>query len=330
MNPNDPPLFVAAAAMLCALACFPAHSQSTSPYPAKPVRFVVPYPPGGTTDIVARGIGSKLAERLGQQVVIDNRGGASTIIGAELAARAAPDGYTLLLATQTTLSVNPYLVPKLPYDAVRDFAPVTPAVYFPYVIAANPAVPANSVKELIALAKANPGTIRYSTPGTGSTNHLAGALFAMMTGTRLVHVPYKGAGPALTGVLAGEVQFIITGIATVLPQVKSGRAKIIAVCSQRRLANWPDIPAAGEEPGLKGYEGGTWFGVVTSAGTPARIVQKLNREIVASLAAPDLSERFTALGFEIRTSTPEEFARFIKADMARIARIIKGAGITLE
>ncbi len=304
-------------------------AQDTAAYPSRPIRFIVPYPPGGTTDIVARGIALKLAERVGQQVVVDNRGGASTIIGAELAARAAPDGYTLLLTTATTMSINPQVVKKLPYDPVKDFAPITPAVYFPYVIAAHPSVPASSMKELIELAKAKPDTIKYSTPGTGSTNHLAGALLESMAGIKLVHVPYKGSGPALTGMLGGEVQLIITGIATVLPHAKTGKAKIIAVCGEKRLPSWPDIPAVGEA-GLPGYEGGTWFGVVTSAGTPRAVVGKLNREIVASLQSPDLKERFTAIGFEIFTSTPDEFSRFIQTDMARTAKVIRSAGIKVE
>ena len=319
------------AAALAAIIALPAIAQTASSYPTRPIRFIVPYPPGGTTDIVARGIGSKLSDRVGQQVVVDNRGGASTMIGAELAARAAPDGYTILLTTATTMSINPHVVKKLPYDPLRDFAPVTPAVYFPYVIAAHPSLPANSIKELIALAKAKPGTIKYSTPGTASTNHLAGALLESMAGIKLVHVPYKGSGPALTGMLSGEVDTIITGIATVIPHAKSGKAKILAVCADKRLSNWPDIPAVGEAaPGLKGYEGGTWFGVVTTAGTPQAVVQKLNREIVASLSSPDLKERFTALGFEVFTSTPEEFARFIKTDMGRAAQAIRSAGIQLE
>ena len=328
--PLKPVLISLLPGALAAAVWLPAHGQSTPPYPTKPIRFVVPYPPGGTTDIVARGIALKLGPRFDQQVIVDNRGGASTIIGAEVGAHAAPDGYTLLLVTQTTLSINPNVYPKLPYEATRDFAPITPAVYFPYVIAAHPSLPAKSVKELIALAKAKPGTIKYSTPGTASTNHLAGALFESMTGVKFIHVPYKGSGPAFTGMLSGEVDLIITGIATVLPQVKSGRARIIAVCGDKRLANWPEIPAVGEEPVLKGYEGGTWFGVVTKAGTPRAIVQKLNREIVAVLTAPDLGERFTALGFEVRTSTPEEFARFIKTDLVRMGKIIKSAAIRLD
>ncbi|MGE5524527.1 MAG: Bug family tripartite tricarboxylate transporter substrate binding protein [Rhodospirillaceae bacterium] len=317
----------AAAIAACALSTYAVHAAET--YPARPIRFIVPYPPGGTTDIVARGIATKLSERLGQQVVVDNRGGASTIIGAELVARAVPDGYTMLLTTATTMSINPQIVKKLPYDAVKDFAPITPAVYFPYVIAAHPSVAANTPKELIDLAKAKPETLKYSTPGTGSTNHLAGALLESMAGIKLVHVPYKGSGPALTGMLSGEVQLIITGIATVLPHAKSGKAKIIAVCGEKRLASWPDIPAVGEA-GLPGYEGGTWFGVVTTAGAPRAIIDKLNREIVASLASPDLKERFTAIGFEVFTSTPDEFARFIKADMARAAKVIKSAGIQAD
>jgi tripartite-type tricarboxylate transporter receptor subunit TctC len=305
-------------------------AQSTPiSYPTKPIRFVVPYPPGGTTDIVARGIAAKLSEGFGQQVVIDNRGGASTIIGAETAAKALPDGYTILLVTATTLSINPQIYPKLPYDAARDFSPITPVVYFPYVIAAHPSLPANSITELLALAKAKPGTIKYSTPGTASTNHLAGALLESMAGIKLLHVPYKGAGPAATAMLGGEVNFVITGIATVLSQWKSGKTKIIAVCADKRLSNWPDIPAVAEA-GLKGYEGGTWFGVVTRAGVPRPIIDKLNKEIIASLQTADVKERFIAQGFDVYTSTPEEFTRFIKTDMARTARVIKTAGIKLS
>jgi tripartite-type tricarboxylate transporter receptor subunit TctC len=322
--------------VLATVITFAMHSPSNvlgqtgvASYPNKPIRFVVPYPPGGTTDIVARGIAAKLSERLGQQVIIDNRGGASTIIGAEAAAKAAPDGYTILLVTATTLSINPQLYPKLPYDAARDFAPVTPVVYFPYVIAAHPSVPANTVVELITLAKAKPGAIKYSTPGTASTNHLAGALLETMAGIKLLHVPYKGSGPATTAMLGGEVNFVITGIASVLPQWKSGKTKILGVCGDKRLSNWPDIPAVGEA-GLKGYEGGTWFGVVTRAGVARTIIDKLNKEIIASLATSDVKERFTAQGFDVWTSTPEEFTRFVKTDMARTAKVIKIAGIKLS
>lgn len=322
-------LFAGLAAMLATAAWRSAHAQPASAWPARPVRFIVPYPPGGTTDIVARGIAAKLGESFGQQVVIDNRGGASTIIGAELAAKASPDGYTILLATATTLSINPQVFPKLPYDTVRDYAPITPAVNVPFVLAAHPSLAANSVKELIALAKARPGTIAYGTPGTASTNHLGGALLEAMAGVRLLHVPFKGSGPAMTGVLGGQVQLIITGIATVLPHAKSGKAKILAFCADNRHPNLPDVPSTGEA-GLKGYQAGTWFGVVTRAGTPRAIISKYNREIIAALAAPDLKDRLVGIGFDIKTSTPEAFAQFIKSDLAQTAQIIRTAGIRLE
>jgi tripartite-type tricarboxylate transporter receptor subunit TctC len=303
-------------------------AQTKQAYPTRPIRFVVPYPPGGTTDIVARGIGAKLSERWGQQVVVDNRGGASTIIGAEAVAKSAPDGYTLLLTTATTMSINPQVFPKLPYHPVRDFAPITTAVNVPFVIAAHPSLPANTVTELVALAKSKPGTIRYSTPGTASTNHVAGALLETLTGIKLLHVPYKGSGPAATAVLSGEVDFIITGMGTVSSHWKAGKLKILAFGTEKRHPNFPDIPSTGEA-GLKGYEAGTWFGIVTRAGTPTPVIQTLNKEIVAALTAPDLHDRLVAIGFDIFTSTPEEFARFMKNDMARVANVIKSAGIKL-
>ena len=305
----------------------PAAAQSpVTAYPNKPIRLVVPYPPGGTTDIVARGIGTKLAERLGQQVVIDNRGGASTIIGAESVARSAPDGYTLLLTTATTMSINPQVNPKLPYDVVKDFAPIASAVNVPFMIAAHPAVPAGSLPELIALAKANPGTLKYSTPGSASSNHLAGALLESMAGIKLLHIPYKGSGPAITAALGGEVELVITGIATLTQHWKAGRIKLLAIGADNRHPSWPDIPSTGEA-GLKGYYAGTWFGVVGRAGTPRTIIDQLNREIVAALVAGELKERLTAIGFDVFTGTPEEFARFLLNDRARAATVIKSAGI---
>ena len=310
-----------------AAAC--AHAQAPANYPSRPVRFIVPYPPGGTTDIVARGIAVKLGERLGQQFVIDNRGGASTMIGADLAAKSAPDGYTLLLATQTTLSINPQVFKQVPYDVTKDFAPITPVVYLAYIIAAHPSFQAKSITELIALAKAKPGSIAYGTPGTASTNHVAGALLETMAGIKLLHIPFKGAGPALTATLGGEVPLIITGIATLLPHVKTGRAKILAFCTEKRHPSWPDIPSTGEA-GLKGYDGGTWFSIVTRTGTAPAIINALNKEIITSLSTPELKERFTAIGFDIRTSTPDELSRFIKEDMARIAKVIKSSGIKAE
>ncbi|HEX2829397.1 MAG TPA: tripartite tricarboxylate transporter substrate binding protein [Burkholderiales bacterium] len=323
MNREKKALVAACITAVGFVTCADAAEQA---YPTRPIRFVVPYPPGGTTDIVARGIGAKLSERFGQQVVVDNRGGASTIIGAEAVAKAAPDGYTLLLTTATTMSINPQVYPKLPYDAVRDFAPISSAVYVPFVIAAHPSVPANNISELIALAKAKPGTIKYSTPGNASSNHVAGALLESMAGIKLLHVPYKGSGPAATAVLTGEVQFVITGIGTLVSHWKAGKLKVLAIGSDKRHPNWPDLPSTGEA-GLKGYAAGTWFGVVTRAGTPRAIIDKLNKEIVAALASPDLKDRLVALGFDVFSGTPEEFAAFMKNDRARAAKAIQAAGI---
>ena len=328
MNRKKRALVVACITAGGVVTCVDAADKAVA-YPTRPIRFVVPYPPGGTTDIVARGIGAKLSERFGQQVVVDNRGGASTIIGAEAVAKSAPDGYTLLLTTATTMSINPQVYPKLPYDPVRDFAPISSAVYVPFVIAANPSVPANTIQELIALAKAKPGTIKYSTPGNASSNHVAGALLESMAGIKLLHVPYKGSGPAATAVLTGEVQFVITGIGTLVSQWKAGKLKVLAIGSDKRHPNWPDLPSTGEA-GLKGYAAGTWFGVVTRAGTPRAIIDKLNKEIVAALASPDLKDRLVALGFDVFSGTPEEFAAFMKTDMARAAKAIKAAGIKVS
>jgi tripartite-type tricarboxylate transporter receptor subunit TctC len=298
-------------------------------YPNRPVRFIVPYPPGGTTDIVARGVAVKLAERWGQQFVIDNRGGASTMIGADLAAKSAPDGYTLLLATQTTISINPQAFKQVPYDVVRDFAPVTLATYVPYIVAAHPSFPGRNLQDLITLASAKPGSFGFGTPGTASTNHVAGAMLESLLGIQLLHVPFKGAGPALTATLAGEVPLIITGIATVLPQVKSGRARFLVFLGEKRHPIIPDVPSTGEA-GLKGYEGGTWFSVVTRAGTPKDIVLALNKEIIAALHTQDLRERLTAAGFDVRTNSPDDFARFIRDDMGRVAKVIKASKIRAE
>ncbi len=315
---------LAAASVMAAL---PALAADT--YPTKPIRFIVPYPPGGTTDLVARSIAGKLAEKYGQQVVIDNRGGASTIIGTDMMAKAAPDGYTFGLITQTTMSINPNVVPKLPYNTERDLAPITQVVYFPYVIAAHPSTPFSTMKEMIAQAKAKPGSITYGTPGTASTNHLGGAQLEQLIGAKLLHVPFKGAGPALTAALGGQVQMVITGAATVIPQAKAGKIKIIAFAAEKRHPNWPDIPSTGEA-GLKGYEAGTWFGTVTRSGVSKSIINSLNQEIIAALNTAELKASLTGAGFDIRTQSPEEFGKYMVADRALIGKIIKVANITLD
>ncbi len=315
---------LSAAAVLSVLPAIAADS-----YPTKPIRFIVPYPPGGTTDLVARGIAGKLAEKYGQQVVIDNRGGASTIIGTDLMAKAAPDGYTFGLITQTSMSINPNVVPKLPYNTERDLAPITQVVYFPYVIAAHPSTSFNTFKEMVALAKAKPGTITYGTPGTASTNHLGGAQLEQLIGAKLLHVPFKGAGPAITAALGGQVQTVITGAATVIPQARAGKLKVIAFAAEKRHPNWPDIPSTGEA-GLKGYEAGTWFGTVTRTGVAKSIIHNLNREIIAALNTAELKTSLTGAGFDIRTQSPEEFGQYMAADRALIGKIIKTANITLD
>jgi len=304
-------------------------AQAAEQYPTKPVRLIVPYPPGGTTDLIGRGIAAKLSERYGQQFVTDNRGGASTMIGADLMASAAPDGYTIGLITQTTMSINPNVVKKLPYNVTKDFAPITQAVYVPFVIAAHPSVRANNIKEVIAMAKAKPGTVSYGTPGTASTNHLGGALLENLAGIKMLHVPFKGSGPAMNAVLGGQINLIITGASTVMPHARAGRAKVIAFAAEQRHPNWPDIPSTGEA-GLKGYSAGTWFGIVTRAGTPRAVVNSLNKEIIAALNAPELKKRLTAIGFDIRTQSPEQFGKFMRDDLAQTAKIIKTAGITLN
>lgn len=317
------------AALLAALPFVATPSFAAEKYPTKPIRLIVPYPPGGTTDLVARGIAGKLADKYGQQVVIDNRGGASTIIGTDMMAKAAPDGYTFGLITQTTMSINPNVVPKLPYNTERDLAPITQVVYFPYVIAAHPSTPFSNMKEMIAQAKAKPGSITYGTPGTASTNHLGGAQLEQLIGAKLLHVPFKGAGPALTAALGGQVQMVITGAATVIPQAKAGKIKIIAFAAEKRHPNWPDIPSTGEA-GLKGYEAGTWFGMVTRSGVAKPIISNLNQEIIAALNTAELKASLTGAGFDIRYQSPEEFGKFMAGDRALIGKVIKAANITLD
>lgn len=304
------------------------HAQSEGSYPDKPIRFIVPFPPGGNTDLVARAIGLKLTERWGQRVVVDNRAGANTAIGAVAAAGSAPDGYTILFVTKATLSINPNVYAKLPYDAVRDFAPIAPVTRYPYVIAAHPSVPVNTPSQLIALAKATPGVLTYASTGNGSAGHLAGALLETMAGIKMVHVPYKGSAAAGVGLLSGEVMFNIAAMATAVPHFKVGKLKILGVCSEKRLASWPDIPAFGAL--VKGYEGGTWFGVVTRAGTPRAIIDKLNAGITAAVSSPDVRAQFEPLGLDLYLAKPDEFASFIETDRETIRKVVKASNIRLD
>lgn len=320
---------VRALGAVCLLASVLGTAYAADSYPSRPVRFIVPYPPGGTTDLVARGIADKLSSAWGQQFVIDNRGGASTMIGAETLARAAPDGYTLGLITQTTMSINPFAVKKLPYDPVKDFAPLTQVVNNPYMIAAHVSVPFSDIKGMIAHAKAKPGAITYSTPGNGSTNHLGGALLENLAGIKLLHVPFKGSAPATTAAVAGEVNMVITGGASVASHVKAGRLKFIAFADEKRHPNYPDVPSTGEA-GLKGYRAGTWFGLVTPSGVSRDILAALHKRIVQALNEPDLKAKLTAAGFDIQTQSPEAFAKFMLEDRALVGKIIKDGGVKFD
>ena len=299
-------------------------------YPSRPIRFVVPYPPGGPLDIMARAIGQKLAQTWGQPVVVDNRAGAGGNIGADLVAKSTPDGYTLLLGAVATHAINPTLYGKLPYDPVRDFTPVALVAQVPNVLVVNPAVPAKSVRELIELARAKPGSLNFGSGSTGSTGHLAGELFKTMAGVQMAHIPYKGGSPAMADLLAGQVQLMFDNLANALPNVKAGRLRALAVTTQKRSPFMPDLPTIAES-GLPGFDLTTWFGVMLPAGTPPGIVARLNAEIVRGLSAPDMRERLAAMGAQPPAdNTPENFTAFIRAEAARYARVVRDSGARVD
>src|SRR5689334_1745775 len=304
LNATLNPVFLAAA-LLVAAALVPAQAASTGSvpaYPAKPVRIVVPYPPGGGNDIVVRAIGPKLAERLGQPVVIDNRGGATGIIGTETVAHSAPDGYTLLSHTNAGLVILPHVNPRLPYDPVRDFVPITLAASQPYMLVVHPKLPVTTVAQLIALAKSRPGTLNYSTSGIGSSTHMASVLFCRMAGVNMVHVPYKGSGAAVADLIAGQVQVRFSSIPPSLPHVKSGRLRALAVSSAKRFSLLPELPAVAET--VPGFQVDSWYGFLAPARTPAAIVQKLHAEIAAALKDSEVRARLEANGAEAVGSSP--------------------------
>jgi tripartite-type tricarboxylate transporter receptor subunit TctC len=292
------------------------------------IRLVVPSSPGGGTDITARLVAPKLSELLGQQVVIENRSGAGTMIGGEVVARAAPDGYTLLMGI-STLAINPAMYKKVPYDALRDFAPISQVVSLPNILVAHPSLPVKSVKDLVAFAKVRPAQINFASAGMGTSPHLSMELLLTMTGLRMIHVPYKGSGQGVVDVLAGHVSLMTPSILTGLPYVKDGRLRALGVTSAKRAVGAPDIPTIAEA-GVPGYEATQWFGTLAPAGTPADIVNRLHKEIVRVLAIPDMRERFAADGAEPVGSTPEEFLAYIRAETAKWADVIKQAGIKPE
>ena len=298
-------------------------------YPERPIRIVVAYTPAGATDILARTIGQKLTEAWGQPVIIDNRPGANGNIGTEYAAKATPDGYTLLMVTAGTHGINPSLYRKLGFDAVKDFAPVSLVAMVPNIFVVNNAVPAKDLKEFIAYAKANPGKLNYGSPGNGSTAHLSMELFKSMTGIQMVHIPYKGSAGVLADLIGGQIVATMDNMPPYVPQVKAGKIRALAVSPTRRSPAVPDVPTVAEA-GVPGYDSGAWFGLVAPAHTPKDIVNKLSRETARILKLPDVSARLSELGAEPVGGTPEQFAAHIKAEIAKWAKVIKDANVELQ
>jgi len=320
----------AALSLAATLAILAPHAaRAADAYPAKPVRFVVAFPPGGGTDIIARSIAQKLAERIAQQVVVDNRPGAGGNIGTDIVAKSAPDGYTMLMGSAGPLAINASLFGKMPFDPIKDLAPVTLAASTPNVLVVHPSLKAATVEELIALAKARPGEINFASSGHGTPAHLAGELFDSMAGVKMVHVPYKGAAPALADLLGGQVQLMFSTMPPALPHVKDGKLRALAVTSAKRSPAAPDLPTL-DEIALPGFEANTWHGVVVPAGTPRAIIARLNREIVAILHLPDVVERFSSQGAEALGSTPEEFAAYIRSETLKWAKVVRDSGAKAE
>ena len=310
-----------------ALFVLPAAAQN---YPVKPVRIVVPYPPGGIGDTVTRALAQGLGEQLGQPFVIDNKPGASQMIGAEMVARAPADGYTLFLGSVTSLAINVNSQKKMNYDPAKDFAPVSMAFYSPLYLVVNPSVPAQSVKELIALGKAQPGKLTFASIGQGGSIHLAGELFRSMAGLDMVHVPYKGSAPALTDVIGGQVNLMFDAGVSALPQVRAGKLRALAVTSAKRSSSAPELPTVAEAANLPGYEATIWFGLVAPAGTPRDIVTRLSQELAKVAQQPALRERFAPQGVELSATTPEEFAAIIKSEIPKWGKVLRDANVAPE
>lgn len=316
----------AVAGMLFAAVTTAATAQQN--YPMKPIRLIVPFAPGGGNDFLARFVGQKLSERLGQQFVVDNRAGASGIVATDLVAKAAPDGYTLLLGFVGPLALNPNLE-KVPYNPVRDFAAASLLASSYHILVVHPSVPARSVKELIALAKARPGEINYASSGSGATLHLVGELFKSAAGINITHIPYKGAGPAAIAVISGEAQMMFSSTTAVMPHIRANRLAALAVTSPNRSPLAPEVPTL-VESGLRGVEVGSWYALVAPAATPREIVMRLHAEIVRLTAMPDYRQQLEKQAFEPLTSSPEQFPAFVKAELEKWSKVIKTAGIKSE
>jgi tripartite-type tricarboxylate transporter receptor subunit TctC len=298
-------------------------------WPTKPVRFVVPYPPGGTSDILARTIGEKLGTALGQPVVVENKPGANGNVGADYVAKAAPDGYTFLLADIGAIAISPSVYPSLPFDPVKNFAPVTMVAYSPHILVVHPSVPAKSVAELVALAKSKPGKLNYAASSTGSAPHLAGVEFAQRAKIDWNYIPYKGGAQAITDVVGGQADLLFNGMLATYPNVKGGKLRILAVSSANRLASIPDVPTVAES-GYPGFETGSWQGILAPPGTPPEIVARLGGEVQKILATPEMKEKLAAQGADVRVTTGPELAGFITRERDRWAKVVKEAGIKAE
>ena len=316
----------------CALALVTACMAAVAfaqPYPNHAIRLVVPFPAGGTTDILARAAAQKLTEALGQSVVVDNRPGAGGNIGAELVAKAAPDGYTLLMGTVGTHAINPSLYAKMPYDHIKDFVPIILVAGVPNVLVVNPSLPIHSVADLIKLAKAKPGTINFASSGSGTSIHLSGELFKTMAGVDMTHVPYKGSAPALTDVMGGQVQIMFDNLPSSLALIKSGKLRAVAVTSLQRAPALPDVPTIAES-GLPGFEASSWFGILAPAGTPAPIVAKINAEVNKWLQSPEAKEQLLAQGAAAAGGSPEQFVAHIRAETDKWAKVVKASGAKVD
>ena len=320
---------VAIAALALVALVLASEAVGQAAFPTHGARLVVPFPPGGPLDAVGRAIAQKLTEAWGQSVVVDNRPGAGGNIGADLVAKSAPDGYTIVMGALSTHAVNPSLYPSMPYDAVKDFAPITLVAVTPNVLVVNPSLPVNSVQELVAYAKARPGKLSFGSGSNGSAGHLAGELFKVDAGIDMVHIPFKGGAPATQALLAGDTQLMFDNLANAMPQVKAGKLRALAVTTAERSKLAPDLPTMAEA-GLKGFDISTWFGLLAPAGTPPDVIARWNADVTRILAAPDMRERLAAQGAESAPTTPAAFGAFIRAELAKYARIVKASGAKVD
>jgi tripartite-type tricarboxylate transporter receptor subunit TctC len=321
--------FMVIATALAVLWCGSGLAQGAAGFPSKPIRIVVPFASGGTSDVLARAIAQKLSETWKQPVVVENKPGAGGNIGAEMVAKAEPDGHTLLLLDVGTLTISPSIYARLGYDPIKDLAPVTMVAVSPHALVIHPSIPANSVKELIAWAKANPGKLNFASAGNGTAVHLAGEQFKMATGIEMVHVPYKGGAQALTGMVGGEVNMTLNGLLATLPHIKSGKLKALAIAGKTRSPVLPDLPTV-EEAGVPGFQSGSWQGLLATGGTPKDVVAKINGAVVQVLQSAEIKERMAAQGADVVGDSPGQFGTFLRTESVRWAKIVKDAHIKVE